>query len=357
MPTNLPFKALLCACAALLSAVSQEKPDPAKKEAELLQDAWNFVLVERGGVKQPRQKRGEDYQVITFKGDKFTVKRGDTVLQAGTQKFDPGKTPKTVDLTVTEGEGKGTVQLGIYELSGDSLKVCLDPEGKKRPGEFQSTAESGYFLATLQRERQAGVDPKDASVVYDAPWRMNSGFKAYNGKAYDVAALHVGPKQKVVVPDKGTVVERHDQADVLLVYAEKRANIRAHFVRSVSIADYRKAMGCAVKLDDGALLIGTFGEFGFLEGAVSMRLLVVAPRKLEVETRAGLIGGYGGRAGADRPAGAINPTRDDPKPALTKSKEGTPPRWLPPAAEDGWHEIPAVADTERRVAKGEKKKE
>src|SRR5205823_1812421 len=143
---------------------------------------------------------------------------------------------------------------------------------------------------------------------------------------------------------------------VVLIYMEKRAVIRAHLVRSVSIADHRKTMGCAVKLEKGALLIGTFGEFGFLEGATSMKLVVLVPAKVEVERRAGLIGGYGGRAGTERPPEMINPTREDPKPALTKSKKGTPECWLPPTVEDGWHEIPAVADVERRAAKGEKEK-
>jgi hypothetical protein len=107
----------------------------------------------------------------------------------------------------------------------------------------------------------------------------------------------------------------------------------------------------------GELLIGTFGEFGFLEGSVSMRLLVLVPPKVEVEQRVGLIGGYGGRAASERDPKAINPTRDDPKPALTKSEVGTPLRWLPPAVEYGWHEIPAVADTEWRAGKVEEKKE
>jgi uncharacterized protein (TIGR03067 family) len=347
---------LFCVCAALLPAVAQEKGDPVKKEMELLEGTWNFVSVVQDGTKQPRRKMGEDFQTITFQGDKFEVKRGDKVLLSGTQKLDPGKDPKTIDLNVTEGEGKGTVQLGIYELKGDTFTTCLDPQGKKRPKEFQSLADSGLLLLVMQREKKEGVDPKDASIVYDKPWQMGSGFKAYNGKAYDKVELCVDPKVKIVLPDKETVVERHDQADVLMVYMEKRATIRAHFVRSVSIADYRKTMGCAVKLEKGALLIGTFGEFGFLEGSISMKLLVLAPPKVEVERREGLIGGNGGRAGADRPPNAINPARDDAKPALTKAKEGMPTCWLPPTVEDGWHEMPAVADVDRRVSKGEKKK-
>jgi uncharacterized protein (TIGR03067 family) len=349
MPTRFPgvlAKTLICACAALLPAVAQEQGDPAKKEAEMLQGTWNFVQ---------RRQRGEELQTITFQGDRFEVKRGDRVIQAGTRRIDPGKNPKTIDLNVTEGEGKGTVQLGIYEHKGDTLKTCFDPRGKKRPTQFETAVEPGYVLAVLQRERKAGIDPMDASIVYDRPFWMNSGFKAYNGKAYDKAALGVEPKLKVVLPDKGTIVEQHDRADVLLIYMEKRAVIRAHFPRPVSIAEYRKTMGCAVKLEKGALLLGTFGELGFLEGARSMRLLVLVPPKVEVERRVGLIGGYGGRAGSQRAPTAINPTRDDPKPALTKSKGGTPPCWLPPTVEDGWHEIPAVADVERRASKGEKK--
>ena len=347
--------ALFCACAVLLPTVAEEKSDPAKKEMELLQGMWNFASVEQDGTKQPRGRRREQLQTITFQGDKFEVKRGDKVIQAGTQKVDPSKNPKTIDLQVAEGEGKGTLQQGIYERKGDTLTTCLDPQGKKRPTGLKSTKDSGYTLAVLQRERKAGVDPMDASIVYDKPFDMGTGFKAYNGKAYDKAALCVSPKLKVVVPDKETVVKEHDQADVLLIYMEKSAHRGAHLNKSVSIAEYRKTMGCVVKLEKGALLIGTYGEFGFLEGANSMKLLVLVPPKVEVERRADLIGGPGGRAGTERSPTAINPARDDPKPALTKSKEGTPPCWLPQTAEDGWHEIPSVADVEQRILEGGKK--
>ncbi len=191
---------------------------------------------------------------------------------------------------------------------------------------------------------------EDPSIVFDTPWLMNSGARAYNGTAYDVAALQIEPDRKVVLPDSATVVERSDQADVLLVYMAKSAWILAHYSESVSIAEYRKTMGCAVKLEKGALLVGTFGEYSFMEGAVSMSLLVLVPPNVEVERRAGLIGGPGGRAGSQRNPNAINPAHGDPKPALTKFKEGTPRRWLPPTAEDGWHEIPAVPDVDRRVS-------
>jgi hypothetical protein len=33
---------------------------------------------------------------------------------------------------MTEGVNKGAVMLGIYEIDGDTLKDCFNPEGKNR---------------------------------------------------------------------------------------------------------------------------------------------------------------------------------------------------------------------------------
>ena len=58
---------------------------------------------------------------VTFAGDKYTVRKGDEVIQAGRQKLDPSRSPKAIDVTVTEGLNKGAVLLGIYEIDGDTL--------------------------------------------------------------------------------------------------------------------------------------------------------------------------------------------------------------------------------------------
>src|SRR5262249_39470738 len=109
-----------------------------EKELKKFQGTWTFESVEAGGKEEP----AADFKGITvvFEGDKYAVKKGDEVIQAATLKLDPSKSPKTLDSTVTEGPNKGTVILGIYEISGDTLKVCFDPEGKKRPTEFKTTS-------------------------------------------------------------------------------------------------------------------------------------------------------------------------------------------------------------------------
>src|ERR1700687_2839112 len=111
-----------------------------EKELKKFQGTWTFESVETGGKEQPAAEfKG---MTVTFEGDKFTVKKGDEVIQACTQKLDPSKSPKTLDVTVAEGLNKGAVMLGIYEISGDTLRVCFDPEGKKRPMEFKGVSGS-----------------------------------------------------------------------------------------------------------------------------------------------------------------------------------------------------------------------
>jgi uncharacterized protein (TIGR03067 family) len=143
--------ALALGLALVGSALADDKADAAKKDQDKLQGTWTFVSMEGDGQPVPQ---GDPPPTITFTGNKFAVKAGEVVLQAGTQTLDPSQKPKAVDSTVTEGEGKGTTMLGIYELDGDNLKACFDTQGKKRPTEFKTAAGSGHMLVVLKRAKK-----------------------------------------------------------------------------------------------------------------------------------------------------------------------------------------------------------
>src|SRR5215213_3588298 len=55
-----------------------------------------------------------------------------------TYKLDPAKKPKQIDTTHELDPGKPISQLGIYELDGDALKLCLEAAGKGRPAKFET---------------------------------------------------------------------------------------------------------------------------------------------------------------------------------------------------------------------------
>ena len=130
---------------------ADDKPD-VEKELKKFQGTWTFESSEMGGQKMPADELKT--AVLTFEGAKHTVKNGDKVIQTGTQTIDPAKSPKTIDVTITEGPSKGTVMLGIYELDGDTLKVCFDFGGKTRPTEFKSPPGSQTFLNVHKRVKK-----------------------------------------------------------------------------------------------------------------------------------------------------------------------------------------------------------
>ena len=106
------------------------------KELKKFRGTWTFESVEAGGKEVPAAEfKG---MTVTFEADKYTVKKCDDVIQTAILKPDPSKSPKAFDVKVTDGPNKGSVMLGIYEITGDTLKVCFDPDGKKQPTEFKT---------------------------------------------------------------------------------------------------------------------------------------------------------------------------------------------------------------------------
>ena len=146
---------LLCVLGLIVSGGTGARADDradVEKETKKFQGIWTIDSSVTGGQEIPRDQLKE-FRLI-YEGDKHTLKFGDKVFQVGTQKIDPSKSPKTIDVTMTEGPSKGMVMLGIYEIDGDTLKVCFDPEGKKRPTEFRSEAGSQNFLNVHKRVKK-----------------------------------------------------------------------------------------------------------------------------------------------------------------------------------------------------------
>ena len=138
--------AFLAAGGTLLSGGQKEAVDSDLKK---IQGTWQFVSHEMKGKQTPPEQVAK--LKISFTGDKWSVTEDGKEVQAGTQKLDPSKKPPQVDAVVIEGGRKGVTMLGIYEIKGDTLKVCFDPEGKERPTSF---AAKGGLLAEMKREKK-----------------------------------------------------------------------------------------------------------------------------------------------------------------------------------------------------------
>ena len=122
-----------------------------KTDLNALQGGWDVVTVELDGqeiVAVPLEAR------ITVKGGRF-VTSGMGAEYAGDVKLDETARPKRFDLRFTTGPQQGTTALGIYELKGDSWRMCLTTRGTKRPTKFATKGGTGLALQTLVRQGTA----------------------------------------------------------------------------------------------------------------------------------------------------------------------------------------------------------
>jgi uncharacterized protein (TIGR03067 family) len=121
-----------------------------KEDARILEATWVPAIAELAGKEFP-EKVLKTMKLIVKDG-RYTAKVGD-VIDQGTVKIDSTKKPKAMDIMGTEGPNKGKTFLAIYELKGDSLRICYDLSGKARPTEFKTKVDTQLFLVTYMREK------------------------------------------------------------------------------------------------------------------------------------------------------------------------------------------------------------
>lgn len=148
---QLAFGALFLALAT--TAVALDAKDEAlKKDRKYFEGTWRVIEAKING-----NQGGEDaVRTITviFDADgAWTLRLDNKEVGKGTSTIDPLKSPKTIDLTQTEGDDKDKQTIGIYEIDENTLKVCLGPPERDRPTEFDSIAGYEHILVTLGREK------------------------------------------------------------------------------------------------------------------------------------------------------------------------------------------------------------
>lgn len=138
-------------------APEQGKTEPAKNSAERkdledlkrLEGAWDIVAAEFNGEESTDHfKRTLGGLLVKDKACrwKFSPAKQEDVKLA----LDADKSPRHVDMDV----GAGLVLPGIYELSGDTLRLCWDDSGTARPTTFRTKADDRCILIRLRRAQE-----------------------------------------------------------------------------------------------------------------------------------------------------------------------------------------------------------
>ncbi len=147
----------LIVAVSLLAADAAPAQD-AKKDLALLEGTWAMVSREFMGKKASDEEIKKLNTKVVFKGNTITIWSRDAgtdeIVSELTFKLDPTTKPKSLDFTMTSGPTKGQTAVAIYELEGDSLKVCYAVGEAKRPTQFAAANDSEWVLLSYKREKK-----------------------------------------------------------------------------------------------------------------------------------------------------------------------------------------------------------
>lgn len=129
-------------CGIALLTLSSAMGGDAAKDQKALQGKWQGVI------------KGRDNVELTFSGNEWSLisKDKDDHHFKGTFTLDPKAKPNAIDMKISAGGDKakdyvGKTSLGIYELSGDTLRWAASEPGRdERPTEFTEKGKHLYVV-------------------------------------------------------------------------------------------------------------------------------------------------------------------------------------------------------------------
>ena len=144
---------LLALLAAGLFAGSLLADDKKPKDEDAIIGKWKVVKMEHGKKQEPTDEEVAKLEMV-FTFGKFgqaiqssVTKEGKTDQKAEFE-IDPSGKPKTIVLT--QGNAR---MFGIYELSGDTLKMCVASGKPALPTELKAV-EGEAMMMTLKRQKE-----------------------------------------------------------------------------------------------------------------------------------------------------------------------------------------------------------
>ncbi len=170
------------------------------QDLERLQGVWHITALEVDGAGVPQPMFASAQMEIRESG---FVSTGMGAHYAGNVELDSTAEPKAITLAFTEGPEAGNRNLGIYEISGDTWRLCLATRGSVRPSEFATRPDTGIALEVLERgpapleAKASSGDPKnipfEPAPELEGEWRMLSG--AIDGKPLDKRMLRMARRK------------------------------------------------------------------------------------------------------------------------------------------------------------------
>lgn len=121
-----------------------------KADQNAIQGEWRVILAEDSGRTESQEALRDIRLVITQDQLRMELAGAGNV---STYRLDPSTTPKAIDLTMD-----GKTKPGIYDLQGDTLRICMSEHTDERPTAFDSQPNSvNDVVLTFKRVKWENV--------------------------------------------------------------------------------------------------------------------------------------------------------------------------------------------------------
>jgi uncharacterized protein (TIGR03067 family) len=129
-------------------------PARAADDLTAMSGTWKLTKAELAGQPMPPavlksitlKMDGANYEVIVV------TEKGPSP-DKGTVAIDPAAKPKGMTVTGVTGPNAGKAFPAIYELMGDTMRICYDLSGANRPTEFKTATGTQLYLVDYARAK------------------------------------------------------------------------------------------------------------------------------------------------------------------------------------------------------------
>jgi uncharacterized protein (TIGR03067 family) len=141
----------MTALLALVSVLMMNADLPGDSDLDKLQGTWVLAKMEVDG-EAISPENFKNWQ-SDYKGNKLTLHAGETVRRRGIVTLEPSRNPKAINTWDQDGPFEDQTVPGIYEIDGDTLKVCFARPGEDRPKEFTTKDNKAFLYCLYQRKK------------------------------------------------------------------------------------------------------------------------------------------------------------------------------------------------------------
>ena len=120
-------------------------------ETKALQGSWIPVKAELGGQPLPSDVLRKITLTLTNQNYEVTITGEQS--DSGTWSIDTSTKPKGMTIVGTKGPNAGKTFPCIYDIKGNTFRICYDLSGAKRPTEFKTASGTKLYLVTYNRKK------------------------------------------------------------------------------------------------------------------------------------------------------------------------------------------------------------